>query len=352
MPELEAERRVSWQSVVLFLLTLLLVVLCISMLSPFVSAVTWAVALAVATRPAYLLLERRLGRPGVAAMLMTVLVLLLVVGPMTFVADQVIRQLLRVARMVQTGEMQEWTMRFADHHHWAARVMDEAGEITDFKGGMQAAAGFVAGRLRGILLGSIGVVTELAVMLFALFFLYRDGDEARLALLSVMPLGRAEAEGLLRRIAAAISATLLGRLTIALVQGMLGGVMFLLLGVPHPGIWALMMAATGMVPMVGTLMVWGPVALYLAVTDHVVRALVMVGWGAGVVSTVDNLLYPTLVGAKLRMHTLPTFFAVLGGVAVFGLSGLVLGPVVLVGAVELLRIWRPGALGGGGAPLT
>ena len=104
-----------------------------------------------------------------------------------------------------------------------------------------------------------------------------------------------------------------------------------------------MMAAAGMIPLVGTMLVWGPAAGFLALMDHPVKAVVLVIWGGGVVGMVDNLLYPQLVGTRLQMHTLATFFAVLGGVAAFGVSGLVLGPLVMVTTVELVKIWKPSA---------
>jgi predicted PurR-regulated permease PerM len=341
--ELGTSRIITWREVVLFLLTLGLLALCGRILLPFASALTWAVALAVATRPAYLWLDRRLGRPGVSSAIAVVLVLVLIVVPVTILAQHVVRELLRVARLVQTGAVEDWAVAMAGRHRWADRLLDRATEWRGNRTGTQVAAGYVAHRTRGVLLSSVRIVTELAMMLFALFFLYRDGDRARTTLISVLPMKDEDAEFVVGRMAAVIAATMEGRLVIAMVQGAMGGVMFFSLGVPHPVIWGLMMAATGMIPMVGTMLVWGPAAGYLALMDHPVKAVVLVVWGGGVVGMVDNLLYPQLVGSRLQMHTLATFFAILGGVAAFGVSGLVLGPLVMVTAVELVRLWKPSA---------
>lgn len=342
--ELGAGRPMGWRNVVLFVTTAVLAVLCGRLLLPFVPALTWATALAVATRPVYLWLQRKLGgRAGLSSTLMVVAVFVLIVAPVTYLADHVVREVFRVARMVQSGEMQDWVGSMAERHHWAERVLDEFGSLSDGRSGTEMAAGWLAHRSRGFFLSSARMLTELAVMLFSLFFLYRDGDLARAELVKLLPMADEDAERLVGRLSAAIGATLEGRLAIAAVQGTMGGAMFFFLGVPHAAVWGLTMAAAGMIPMLGTLLVWGPVAGYLLLQDHPIKALVMVIWGAGVVGMVDNLLYPTLVGRRLDMHTLTTFFSVLGGVAVFGVSGLVLGPLVMVGAVEMVRLWKPEA---------
>ena len=337
-------RSLSWRNGVLFLLTLGVLVVCVRLLLPFLPALTWAMALAVATRPAYVWLDRKVGgRDGLAAMMAVVLALVLIVVPVAFLADHVVREVLHVSRMVQTGEMEVWIAAATERHPWADRLMDG---VTDFSGrrsGTQVAAGYLAHRTRGFLLSSVRTLTQLAVMLFALFFLYRDGERGRRALIAVLPMADAEAELLVERMGSVIAATLEGRLVIAVVQGGLGGAMFYGLGVPHAVIWGLTMAAAGMIPLIGTLLVWGPVSVYLLLTDHPIKALVMVLWGGGVVGMVDNLLYPQLVGRRLEMHTLVTFLAVLGGVALFGVSGLVLGPLVVVVAMELVRVWKPSA---------
>lgn len=209
------------------------------------------------------------------------------------------------------------------------------------KQGSQAAAGFVAGKLQALLAGSVRTVTQMAVMLYALFFLRRDGERAKAALRSVLPLTRPQADYLLKRMSDSVSATILGSLSIAAIQGALGGLMFGILQVPNAVIWAFVMGMMATIPSLGTFLVWAPVAAYLGLTGHVVKAAVLVGWGMGVVGTVDNVLYPTLVSKRLQMPTLATFFAVLGGVATFGVSGLVLGPLLLVSTVTLLRFWDP-----------
>lgn len=190
----------------------------------------------------------------------------------------------------------------------------------------------------------MGTLTQVAIMLYTLFFLFRDGDAARDALLSVLPMSAAEANNLVERMRSAVEASILGSLTIAAIQGMLGGIIFALLSVPNAVLWAFVMGALATIPSLGTFLAWAPVAVFLALSGHVAKAVILTAFGAVVIGSVDNLLYPTLVSGKLQMHTVAAFFGVLGGVAVFGISGVVLGPLVLVTATELIRMWQPAAM--------
>jgi predicted PurR-regulated permease PerM len=113
----------------------------------------------------------------------------------------------------------------------------------------------------------------------------------------------------------------------------------MILGVPGAVLWGAVTFITALVPVLGTFLVWAPIALYLAVTGSLAKALFLVIWGALVVGSVDNLLYPYLVGDKLRLHTVPTFFSVLGGIGLFGPSGLILGPMALAITIALIDVW-------------
>jgi predicted PurR-regulated permease PerM len=111
------------------------------------------------------------------------------------------------------------------------------------------------------------------------------------------------------------------------------------LGVPGAVVWGAVTFLTALVPVLGTFIVWAPIAGYLALTGSVGKALFLVGWGGIVVGSVDNVLYPYLVGDKLRLHTVPTFFSILGGLSLFGVAGLILGPMALAIALALMDVW-------------
>jgi predicted PurR-regulated permease PerM len=177
-------------------------------------------------------------------------------------------------------------------------------------------------------------------MLFVLFFLFRDRDLTLTYLRSLLPLREEESRELLARVGDTIYATALGRLAIAGVQGMLAGLAFWVLGVPGIILWAFSTAAFAMIPAFGAFLIWGPIAIYLGLSGHWGKAVLLALWGSVIVSTIDNVLYPILVGTRLRSHTVTILIAILGGIAVFGIIGIILGPVTFTIAATLLEFWR------------
>lgn len=131
-----------------------------------------------------------------------------------------------------------------------------------------------------------------------------------------------------------------GVVVLAVLQGVLGGLAFLVLGLPNPFVWGAVMVILSTIPVTGSFVVWVPAAVYLAATGEVGKAAVLAAWGLVVIGTVDNLLRPAVMGQKARMHELLLFFAVLGGLAVFGVTGLVLGPVLVAVTLGLIDVIR------------
>jgi predicted PurR-regulated permease PerM len=155
-----------------------------------------------------------------------------------------------------------------------------------------------------------------------------------------VPLSEAESEEVFQRVVDTIYATIYGTLAVALAQGLLGGLMFWVLGLPSALLWGTVMTLLAIVPVLGAFIVWVPAALFLALVGSWGKAILLTVWGLGVVSLIDNLLYPILVGRRLRLHTLPVFIAIVGGILLLGSAGVILGPVILAVTLALVDIWR------------
>jgi predicted PurR-regulated permease PerM len=192
----------------------------------------------------------------------------------------------------------------------------------------------------GFLGGSLATLTQIVLMLFTLFFLYRDREACMDALRSLLPLEEHQKDVLLKRIGDAIYATLQGSLSIALIQGSLGGLMFWILGIPAAMVWGVFMSLMALIPSLGTFLVWMPAAAYLFLSGHHWKAFILFAWGALVISTIDNVLYPTLVGSRLQLHTVAVLFSVLGAIALLGIPGIVLGPLILTITLTLISFWQ------------
>jgi predicted PurR-regulated permease PerM len=198
-----------------------------------------------------------------------------------------------------------------------------------------------------VLTGTVWLLMQLFITLMSLFFFLRDRHHVLAVLRSMLPLTDSEIDEVFQRVDDTIHATIYGSVVVGLVQGTMGGLMFWLLGLPSPLIWGTVMGLLALVPMLGTFVIWGPTAIFLALQGDWTKALILASWGGIAIALVDNFLNPFLVGKRLRFHTLLVFFAILGGLALFGASGLILGPLILAMADALLEVWRRRTAAGG-----
>jgi predicted PurR-regulated permease PerM len=188
--------------------------------------------------------------------------------------------------------------------------------------------------------GAVGAVVQTLLVVFTLFYLFRDGERIRQAAYDMVPIERVQAHDIAIRTRDVIGATVNGVLVIAAIQGTLGTIIFTILGLPSPLLWGVVMFFFSMIPMAGAFLVWVPAAAYLTLTGAYLRAAILVGWGVLVIGTIDNFLSPRLVGHRASLHELLIFFAVLGGLEVFGVLGLVIGPVVVAITLALIEMVR------------
>jgi predicted PurR-regulated permease PerM len=186
-------------------------------------------------------------------------------------------------------------------------------------------------------------------MLLTLFFFLRDRGTVLAAVRGLIPLSHREANKVFRTVSDTIHATVFGTVAVAAVQGFMGSMIFLLFGISGALLWGVVMGLLSIIPYLGAFVIWGPVAAFLALSGDWTRAIILTIYGMTAIGLIDNLLYPMLVGRRMRLHTLVAFFAILGGVAAFGISGIVLGPVVVAVTLALVDIWRQRTAFGQGA---
>jgi predicted PurR-regulated permease PerM len=188
----------------------------------------------------------------------------------------------------------------------------------------------------GLLARSIAVlVVNLIIMLFALFFFFRDGDAIMSRLRRVLPFDPSFREGRIRETAALIQASISAGLIVAIVQGAVGGFTFAMLGLGAPVFWGVTMAFFSLLPL-GAWIVWLPVAVWLFLTGEAGRGVALLAIGAGGISLIDNFLRPILLAGRTQMNGLLVFISLLGGIAAFGLIGLILGPVIMATAISFV----------------
>ncbi len=336
----DSRQEISWKQITLFLITLGVLVLCALLLRPFFSAIFGAIILAVATRTPYDWLAAKIKNRSLCAAIALVLVTLAVIVPAFFLAQEIGKQAFSTINAFRSGAHQARISNFIANRPELASSIENFTSSIDLNNTARGIAAYLGGNIAGFLANSVRIITQLVVMLFLLFFLFRDRSFALLSLRALLPLRDDEADELINRAGDTILATALGRLTIAAVQGILAGVAFWVLGVPGVILWAFTLTVCAMIPAFGSFLVWGPIALYLGLNGHWGKAALLAIWGGFIVSTIDNILYPILVGSHLRAHTATILLSILGGVALFGPIGIVLGPVLFAIADTLLDIWH------------
>ncbi|MCC6248963.1 MAG: AI-2E family transporter [Rubrivivax sp.] len=331
--------------------TLVALVLCFLIARPFVTSLAWAAALAVVCWPLHRRIAGRMRWPGAAAACSLAVVAALLVVPSVLLVPGLVDEALGGYRLVRTGiESGAWNAALARHPllgpAWEAlRQRLDLGDVLQQAGALLTALGSLA--VRWSFVGTV----ELALTAFFFFYFLRDHATLLAGLRALLPLAPAEADRLFATVHDTVLATVYGKVLVAVVQGLLGGLMFWWLDLPAAWFWAVVMGVLSVIPLLGPPLVWVPAALLLLLDGQWAQALLLLGWGAAVVGLADNVLYPFVVGRHLHLHTVPLLVALIGGVVVFGAVGFFLGPVVLATTLALLQVWqgrRPSAPTPGG----
>ena len=313
--------------------------LCWLIARPFLAVIIWAMALAIIARPWHTWLERHVRR-SLAALLAVASVAIVLVAPGLWLFEQLFKETSAALQLLAPRLESDFLSKALLHYPWLAGILERFQQTLNLDQEMRNAARALAAQVSSLLGNSIWLIAQLFFTLVSLFFFFRDKKQILDLLRRFTPLSDSETRVIFDRVSQTITACLYGNVVVKLVQGILGALMFWILGLPAPVLCGAAIALFGAVPLVGTALVWGPAAAALAVGGSWGKALILAIWGAFVISLIDNVLYPMLVAGELRLHTLAIFFAVLGGLIAFGPVGVVLGPIVLAVTGELLEVWR------------
>jgi len=317
-------------------------------IEPFLGPLVWAVFIAFLLNP----LHRRLtvalrNRPQASAFALTLLTLIVFVGPLTGLSAAFANQVGDLIQFAHTS--------FADRSNvldlskvpwiqnglaWLDKTFDI--DITQVRTWIvqrtQESLQWLAQFGGKAVVGAIGTAVGFMLMLFILFFFIRDGDEMLATTKALIPMSRVYKQRLFDHVASVTRAMVIGTGVTALIQGALVGIAFVIVGLPSPLVFSVVSALVSLLPFGGTAIVWLPAALVLVGQDRWGAAIFMFIWGAALVSLVDNFVRPMLVSRGAPVGTLTVFIGVLGGLAAFGAIGLFLGPVILALIIALIRL--------------
>ena len=330
-----------------FLLLLVVVSLGFAwVLWPYYGAVFWAAVFAIMFTPIYNRLLRKMpSKPTGAALITLAIILLLVILPVALITASLVQEAASVYQRMQSGDFsinRYFQQVFAVLPTWVTSLLDRFGlnnfgiiqqRLTE---SMTKGSQFLATQALSIGQNTFDFVVSFFVMLYVQFFLLRDGAKLSRRIEHSVPLDSDIKRELLEKFITVTRATVKGNVVVALVQGALGGVTFWALGVHAPVLWGTLMAFLSLLPAVGAALVWGPVAIYFFATGALWPGFILVFVGVGVIGLVDNILRPLLVGKDTKMPDYVVLVSTIGGMAIFGLNGFVIGPVV---AAMFMATW-------------
>lgn len=374
--------------VALVAITAVAVYVLYSMTAPFSPALIWALALAVAVHPLHRWLRHQIRFDNVAAGIAVFSVAVAIVLPVGLASRRLAREagdfIQTAQKEIESGGFHRRLEQLPKASHWlpwlesqigwssvvAAEIAQddkpaaeseppngektEKNESADEPKGEKSespqaptgnsesinqAASLVTSGVGTVVTGLSWMIGQLFVTFLALFFFLRDREFFVSSARMLVPFAETETDQLFERMDDTIYATIYGSLTVAAIQGTMGGLIFWYLGLPSPLLWGAIMGLLAVVPVLGTFVIWGPTALYLASQGNWTDALILAAWGGIAIALVDNFIYPYLVGSRMNYHTLLVFLAMIGGLATFGASGIIIGPLMLGITDGLIKVW-------------
>jgi len=322
-----------------FLLALLIGFLAVAfwIFRSFLQPIAFAAIIGIGFHPLYVKVIRIVRGRNRAAMLTTFVVILIFVLPAVFIASAAGGELIKAARYVSDRSSQEGgAVAYLSHKqeavlNWLGKYVDvEELRLQDTLANLPRQISRVLLAAGTGLAGGLAGFAGNAVLTFLiLFFVFRDGQAAVENVTSVLPLSRKQARSLLRRIHDSVVANLYGIVAVGVAQGLLTGTGLAILGVRSALLLGMAAAFCSLIPLVGTMLVWLPTAIYLMAMGHLWKGIILILWGALVVGLVDNIVRPLILSGKVELHPVILLFALLGGVQVFGFIGIFIGPLVV-----------------------
>ncbi len=318
------------------------------LIAPFFIPLAWAAVLSILFRPLYRRLLVKLQKPGLTSLTICLLIIVLIIGPITYVGlalvEEVADAVSRVNDLYATGELQRilhvklpwlesvkqnlasyFDVSKVDINELAKDVIDKIGRL-------------VVNKTTTVLTNITQGVLYFLMMIFATYYLVKDGHHVVAKVRRLIPLPPEQTDTAFHRLRDVIYATMYSGVLIAFLQGALGGLLFYLFGIPSALFWGAIMAFLSILPFLGPFIVYIPAGLILILGGSYIKGGAIIVIGTLVVSSVDNVLRPYLMSGKTAMHPLILFFAIAGGVAVFGLLGIVVGPLVAAAFQTLLEV--------------
>lgn len=318
------------QTILLFGLLFGVGLLFLKMIQPYLFALFWAAVIASIFHPVYRRIQKKIKKENSSAVLTVMLAILIVILPLSGIFTLVVKQsfeLYTAANNPETIIKLQNAVQLVLHNPSIQKFTGDIDIHERLRSFSSSATAFSIQLLKQGSQNTLQAIINTFIMLYALYYFLKDGNRWLRQLMHLLPLGDANEKILYQKFASTARATLKGTLFIGIIQGTVGGLFLAIVGIPGAAFWAVVMMVFSIIPAVGPAVVLVPSALYLLAIGHIWQGIVVIV-GIALVGVLDNLLRPVLVGKDIQMHPMVILFSTLGGLGLFGISGVVVGPII------------------------
>jgi predicted PurR-regulated permease PerM len=345
------------EHIALAIFVVLIVIACYlfyAILRPFLASIIWGAVLAGIFYPLNARLTRKIRRNNLRAFIMCLIVVAAIVVPAVFLTvgliGEVTSGLPALKQAIEAGQL-DFILK-PRTYGWNEKIRDYLGSYVDVSHldleslivtNVQRLTSFLLMQVSNFIGNFSQAIMSFAFAVLSMFFFFRDGERLAIRLKELLPMSEELKQNLTARLKEVIEASIYGGVLVAGIQGALGGLIFWLTGLPSPIFWGTVMAILSLIPIVGPYLIYLPAAVILMVSGSWIRGIIVLALGIVVVSQSDNLLRPMIISSRTRIHTLVLFFSILGGLRLFGLLGIILGPVVASVVQTFLEVYKPRA---------
>ncbi len=333
---------------IFFILAAVFFYLFYQLIIPFFIPICWAAVFVIIFHPIYVRLSKRVKSRALASLLMCLLIIVLIIGPVAYLFTALVQEaaaaVARVNTMYRAGEFDELLKVDIPLIKAAKEKLSEYYDISQInldqliKDTIDKVGGVIVNQTTWVIANGTKAVFYFVLMLFTTYYFFKDGSLIIHKLKRLMPIPSDRIESTFNRLRDVIQATIYGGVVVALIQGLLGGLLFAVVGIPSAVFWGAIMALLSIIPFVGAFLIYVPAGIILLLGGSYVKGIIVIGIGTIIISQIDNLIRPYLISGRTSMHPLMLFFSIMGGISLFGLLGVVLGPLVAAVFVTVLDI--------------
>ncbi|MFZ2397772.1 MAG: AI-2E family transporter [Smithella sp.] len=327
-------QQINFQNIIFLILLAFITGLLAYILKPFFFAVFWAVLIASVFAPLYKFINKKIVNPNICAGITMMGIILCLILPVGLLIDLLIMEIIDIYQSFNSyssnwiGTLSEALKALSKKPIFASLNLDQAFLINKSQEAFKVLTSYVFSHISEFTQNTILVVVQFAVMLYSLFFFLRDGERLVKTITENIPVDNKHLEHFINQFLTTAKASLKFTFIIGGIQGFLGGMIFYITGIERALVWGVLMFALSIVPAIGCSLIWAPAGIIMLLLGNIWQGITILIFGSLVISSVDNLLRPVLLGRDTQMHSLLIFLSTLGGIAAMGFSGFILGPVI------------------------